>query len=68
VVEIAINSTYIVGYAFYECGTLKRAILSNAQAYLSTSPGNRTSTHVSLEFASSGSAPCQVTIKRLAIP
>jgi hypothetical protein len=65
-VEISINSTYIVGYAFYESGTLERAIISNAQAYLSTTDVTRTSTHVSLSFT--GTGPKNMSVKRLAVP
>jgi hypothetical protein len=66
IVELTINSSYIVGYAFYEYGLLKRALFSNAQAYLSNSTSARTSTHISLSF--NGTAPENMTIKRLEVP
>jgi hypothetical protein len=66
IVELAANSAYVVGYAFYESGTLKRALFSNAQAYLWNSTSARSSTQISLSF--NGNAPESMTIKRLAVP
>jgi len=66
-VELDIDDTRLSGYAFYERGTLKRAVLINSQAYLSTDTGARSSKHVSFSFNGSGQSPKTVTIKRLAI-
>jgi len=67
VTELDINNTFVSGYAFFEGGKLKRAVLINSQAFLSTSTGARTSVNVALSFAGSGSAPKTVQVKRLKI-
>ncbi|KAJ7634965.1 glycoside hydrolase family 79 protein [Roridomyces roridus] len=66
VVELTINDSRMAGYAFYESGTLKRAVFINSLAWLSTSTGTRPSTHVSLAF-SGGSGSTSFTVKRLVI-
>ncbi|KAJ7227044.1 glycoside hydrolase family 79 protein [Mycena pura] len=63
--EISINDTRISGYAFYESGSLKRAVLINSLAFVAGQ--NRTSTHLDLSFTGSGTKPTSFSIKRLAI-
>jgi len=65
--ELTINNDFVSGYAFFEDGKLKRAVLINSQAFLSTSTGARTSVKVALSFTGSGSAPKTVEVKRLKI-
>ncbi|KLO05770.1 hypothetical protein SCHPADRAFT_946632 [Schizopora paradoxa] len=64
--ELTIDNDFVSGYAFFEGGMLKRAVLINSQAFLSTSTGPRTAVNVDLTFTG-GSAPKTVQIKRLKI-
>lgn len=61
IVELDINESDVTGYAFFDGGSLKRAILINMNAYLGD--GSRGSVHVVLDGVSSG----KMTVKRLAI-
>lgn len=63
--EISINDTRISGYAFYESGSLKRAVLINSLAFMAGQ--NRTSTHLDFSFTGSGTKPTSFSIKRLVI-
>ncbi|KAF8208873.1 glycoside hydrolase family 79 protein [Mycena galopus ATCC 62051] len=67
VTELSISDTRMAGYAFYESGTLKRAVFINSLAYLTTTTTARPSTHVNLAFSGSGTAPTSFTVKRLII-
>ncbi|KAJ7710331.1 glycoside hydrolase family 79 protein [Mycena rosella] len=67
VVELSISDTRLSGYAFYESGSLKRAIFINSLAYLTTTTTARPSTHVNLSFSGSGTAPTSFSVKRLII-
>ena len=68
-VELSIDDPCIAGYAFYEGGTLVRAILINSQAYLANNAsGSRGTIHVNIQLDNStGIAPFIMSIKRLAI-
>ncbi|KAJ7770651.1 ricin B lectin domain-containing protein [Mycena metata] len=66
VAELSISDARISGYAFYESGSLKRAVFINSLAYLKTTTTARPSTHVNLAFSGSG-APTSFTVKRLII-
>lgn len=66
-IELDIDDTRLAGYAFFEGGNLKRAVLINSEAFLSTSTGARSSKNVTFAFSGSGSAPKTMLIKRLAI-
>ncbi|KAG6826758.1 hypothetical protein H0H92_014548 [Tricholoma furcatifolium] len=67
VVELSVNNPRVSGYGFYENMQLVRAVFINSQAYLSTTSGNRTSVHLDFGFSGSGTAPTQISVKRLAI-
>ncbi|KAJ7635010.1 glycoside hydrolase family 79 protein [Roridomyces roridus] len=67
VVELNINNPRVAGYAFYESGTLKRAVFINSLAYLTSTSGARSSAHVNLAFGGSGNAPTTFSVKRLVI-
>ncbi|KAJ7089061.1 glycoside hydrolase family 79 protein [Mycena epipterygia] len=67
VAELSISDTRLSGYAFYESGSLKRAIFINSLAYLTTTTTTRPSTHVNLSFSGSGRAPTSFSVKRLII-
>jgi hypothetical protein len=67
VVELSISNTRLSGYAFYESGSLKRAVFINSLAYLTTTTTARPSTHVNLAFSGSGAAPTSFSVKRLLI-
>ena len=66
VIELSINNTRVSGYAFFDGIALKRAVLINSEAFLTTTT-TRTSVHVNLAFVGTG-APTSMTVKRLAIP
>jgi hypothetical protein len=66
IAELSISDTRLSGYAFYESGSLKRAIFINSLAYLTTTTTARPSTHVNLSFSGSG-APTSFSVKRLII-
>ncbi|TDL29211.1 glycoside hydrolase family 79 protein [Rickenella mellea] len=66
-VELSINDPRIAGYAFFENGTLKRAVLINSEAFFTTTTTPRTSKVINLSFSGSGSKPKTMTVKRLAI-
>jgi Glycosyl hydrolase family 79 C-terminal beta domain len=64
--ELTLNDPHLTGYAFYEGGTLARAVFINLNAYIGTAV--RTSVHLNLVFASAGSsAPSSMSVKRLDI-
>ncbi|KII84460.1 glycoside hydrolase family 79 protein [Plicaturopsis crispa FD-325 SS-3] len=65
VYEISVNNTRIAGYAFYEGGSLQRAVFINSLAFLKGAT-SRSSTHLLLSFTD-GSAFATMTIKRLKI-
>jgi hypothetical protein len=65
-VELSVNNSRIAGYAFYESGSLVRAVFINSQAYL-TGDESRGSVHIDLKFGGSGSPPLNMSVKRLAI-
>ncbi|KAJ7746112.1 glycoside hydrolase family 79 protein [Mycena maculata] len=67
VAELSISDTRLSGYAFYESGSLQRAIFINSLAYLTTTTTARPSTHVNLSFSGSGNAPTSFSVKRLII-
>ncbi|KAJ7104297.1 glycoside hydrolase family 79 protein [Mycena belliarum] len=65
-IELSISNTRISGYAFYEVGTVKRAVFINSLAFLSGAT-NRTSVHLDLSFSGSGARPTTFSVKRLVI-
>ncbi|KAJ7597554.1 glycoside hydrolase family 79 protein [Mycena floridula] len=70
--ELVIDNPRISGYAFYENGVLKRALLINSRAFLkansTTEPQNtRTSVHVDWDFGEQGLDFTEMVSKRLAI-
>ncbi|KAI5118995.1 hypothetical protein M0805_004405 [Coniferiporia weirii] len=65
-IELDINDTDLAGYAFFEGNILRRAVIINSKAFLSTDTTPRTSKNVTLSF-SGGLPPVAMTIKRLAI-
>ncbi|KAJ7216001.1 glycoside hydrolase family 79 protein [Mycena pura] len=67
VVELSISDTRLSGYAFYESGSLKRAVFINSLAYLASTTTARPSTHVDISFSGSGTAPSSFSVKRLVI-
>ena len=66
-VELTINNTFVSGYAFFEDKQLKRAVLINSQAFLTSSGTARSSVNITLSFSGSGTTPSQVDVKRLKI-
>ncbi|KAK7050346.1 glycoside hydrolase family 79 protein [Favolaschia claudopus] len=64
--ELSINDPRISGYAFYERGSLKRAVFINSLAFLSGAT-SRTSTHLDLSFSGTVTKPTSFSIKRLVI-
>lgn len=67
IVELQINDTTLAGFAIFEEKALKRAVLIDSTAFLSTSSGERTSRNVTIIFNGSNPPPTFVDIKRLAI-
>lgn len=74
IIELNISNADVAGYAFYEGGTIARAVLLNMNAYLTNQTDSRSTEQVSFVFsgtgggAASGSAiPGHMTIKRLKI-
>jgi hypothetical protein len=65
-VELYVNNPQLAGYAFYEDGSLVRAIFINSQAYLSGDT-SRGSMHIDLKLSGSGFSPLHMSVKRLAI-
>lgn len=66
-VELFIDNPRIAGYAFYEYGSLTRAVFINSQAYL-TGNTARGSVHINLKFGGRrGLRPLIMSVKRLAI-
>ncbi|KAG1725351.1 glycoside hydrolase family 79 protein [Suillus paluster] len=66
VVEIAIDENNVSGYAFYEHGTLSKAVFINTIAYFSGA-GARTSTHIDFSFTGSGHTVKEMSVKTLKI-
>ena len=67
VIELNITDTRISGYAFYQGGQLRKAILINSLAFFTNTTTPRLSTHVNLTFAS-GTVSSQMNVKRLFVP
>lgn len=67
VIELDFDDTRISGYAFYQSGQLKKAILINSQAFYSTTTTERSNKHVDLTFDESGSVPLEMDVKRLSV-
>ncbi|KAJ3510881.1 hypothetical protein NLJ89_g4418 [Agrocybe chaxingu] len=69
-VELTISHSRVAGYAFYEGGTLVRALLINSQAFF-VGDTQRESIHVDLGFLPTGAnprLPRTMDVKRLSIP
>ncbi|TDL25597.1 glycoside hydrolase family 79 protein, partial [Rickenella mellea] len=66
-VELSIGDARVTGYAFYEGNTLKRVVLVNLRAFLTTDTGGRPFKTITIGFTGSGSKPTTMTLKRLAI-
>ncbi|KIY53036.1 glycoside hydrolase family 79 protein [Fistulina hepatica ATCC 64428] len=67
-VELSLNNSWLAGYAFYEGGTLKRAVFINSEAWLQSDEGSRTRTSIHVNVTLDGSTEsCHMTIKRLTI-
>ena len=64
VIELNIADTTVSGYAFYEDGQLKRAILINLRGFFTTTSTARESTHVILNLGSD-SVSSEMNVKRL---
>ncbi|CAK5284397.1 unnamed protein product [Mycena citricolor] len=68
-IELSIDDADVSGYAFYEQGVLKRALLMSHTVYLSSSSLPRGSKQVDISFANSMTSPgASVRVKRLSIP
>lgn len=69
VLELQFDDPWTSGYAFYEWGVLRRALIVNSQAYLSGTTAARNTTHVDINFIGHefGAGPTSMQIKRLNI-
>lgn len=67
VVELQIDDASLSGFAIFENTSLKRAVLIDSTAFLSSSSGLRASRNITLSFNGSAPHPTDVSIKRLAI-
>ncbi|KAG1725353.1 glycoside hydrolase family 79 protein [Suillus paluster] len=65
-VEIVIDENNVSGYAFYEHGTLSKAVLINTIAYFAGA-GARNSTHIDFSFTGSGYTAKEMSVKTLKI-
>lgn len=67
-VELTFANPRIAGYAFYESGQLRRALIINSQAFLKNNAnGNRGTVHVDLTLKGDGLSPVTMSVKRLSI-
>ncbi|KAG0708092.1 glycoside hydrolase family 79 protein [Suillus ampliporus] len=65
-VEIAIDENDVSGYAFYENGSLSKAVFINTIAYFAGA-GARNSTHIDFSFTGSGYTAEEMKVKTLNI-
>ncbi|KAG2090896.1 glycoside hydrolase family 79 protein [Suillus discolor] len=65
-VEISIDENNVSGYAFFEHGSLSRAVFINTVAYFSGA-GARNSTHIDFSFTGLGYPPNNTSVKTLKI-
>ncbi|KAG0708093.1 glycoside hydrolase family 79 protein [Suillus ampliporus] len=65
-VEIAIDENDVSGYAFYENGSLSKAVFINTIAYFAGA-GERNSTHIDFSFTGSGDTAEEMCVKTLKI-
>ncbi|KAG1882085.1 glycoside hydrolase family 79 protein [Suillus subluteus] len=65
-VEISIDEDNVSGYAFYENGSLSKAVFINLIAYFSGA-GARNSTHIDFSFSGSGYTANNMSVKTLNI-
>jgi hypothetical protein len=64
--EISIDENNVSGYAFYEHGSLSKAVFINTVAYFSGA-GVRNSTHIDFSFTGTGHAANTMSVKTLKI-
>lgn len=64
--EISIDENNVSGYAFYEYGSLSKAVFINTIAYFSGA-GVRNSTHIDFSFTGTGHASNMMSVKTLKI-
>ncbi|KAG2046673.1 glycoside hydrolase family 79 protein [Suillus hirtellus] len=65
-VEISIDENNVSGYAFFEHGSLSKAVFINTAAYFSGA-GARNSTHIDFSFTGLGCPPNNTSVKMLKI-
>lgn len=68
IVELAIDDNAVSGYAFYENGALKRAVLINHNMFFAGSGVPRGVKHIALNFTGGEGPKGKIDVKRLFIP